>query len=148
MTRTNALSGAGLVAVAILSATIAVAGDSGQTNPPTSQAVADGAYLFRTYCASCHGTSAQGNGPLADSLRRRPSNLTEIAKRNKGAFPRDLVFRIIDGRRSVRGHGGPDMPVWGDAFLRSMDSGSEQAVALRITALVDYLETVQTRDTQ
>jgi len=26
---------------------------------------------------------------------------------------------IIDGRHPVPGHGGPDMPVWGDAFKRA-----------------------------
>jgi mono/diheme cytochrome c family protein len=107
-----------------------------------------GAYLFKTYCASCHGTAALGDGPLADSMRRRPSNLTEIAKRNKGAYPRDLVFRIIDGRDPVRGHGGPDMPVWGDAFMRTSDTTTEASVKLRIEALVQFLETVQARDGQ
>jgi len=52
---------------------------------------AAGADLFRTYCASCHGTSARGDGPLADSMRRRPANLTEIAKRNGGAPGRHRV---------------------------------------------------------
>jgi mono/diheme cytochrome c family protein len=107
-----------------------------------------GAYLFKTYCASCHGTGALGDGPLADSMRRRPANLTEIAKRNKGAYPRDMVFRIIDGRDPVRGHGGPDMPVWGDAFMRTSDTTDEASVRLRIEALVQFLETVQARDGQ
>jgi mono/diheme cytochrome c family protein len=107
-----------------------------------------GAYLFKTYCASCHGTAALGNGPLADSMRRRPANLTEIAKRNKGVFSKDLVFRIIDGRSPVRGHGGPDMPVWGDAFMRTSDTADEASVRHRIQSLVEYLETIQARDGQ
>ncbi|HUE86101.1 MAG TPA: c-type cytochrome [Vicinamibacterales bacterium] len=107
-----------------------------------------GGYLFKTYCATCHGTTARGDGPLADSMRRRPSNLTEISKRNKGAYPKDLVYRIIDGRQKVSGHGGPDMPVWGDAFMRTADTTDEASVKHRIQALVDYLETVQASDTQ
>lgn len=107
-----------------------------------------GAYLFKTYCATCHGTAALGDGPLASSMRRRPANLTEIAKRNKGTFSQELVYRIIDGRTPVRGHGGPDMPVWGDAFLRTSDTADEASVRVRIQALVDYLETVQARDGQ
>jgi mono/diheme cytochrome c family protein len=105
-----------------------------------------GAYLFKTYCASCHGVAALGNGPLADSMRRRPSNLTEIAKRNKGAYSREMVFRIIDGRTPVRGHGGPDMPVWGDAFMRTSDTADEASVRARIQALVEFLESIQARD--
>ena len=119
-----------------------------QEQPTTTNHAALGGYLFKTYCATCHGTSARGDGPLADSMRRRPANLTEIAKRNKGTFPRDMVYQIIDGRQKVPGHGGPDMPVWGDAFLRTADGADEASVKHRIQALVDYLETLQARNTQ
>ena len=76
-------------------------------------------------------------------MRRRPSNLTEIAKRNKGTFDRTMVFNVIDGRSKVPGHGGPDMPVWGDAFRRSADGYSEKAVKDRIDALVEFLRGLQ-----
>ena len=72
--------------------------------------------------------SARGDGPLATSMTRKPADLTEIAKRNGGVYPSELVFRTIDGKRPVRGHGGPDMPVWGDAFARSRDGGDEAKV--------------------
>jgi mono/diheme cytochrome c family protein len=102
-----------------------------------------GSALYGSYCASCHGTSARGDGPLADSMKRRPPDLTEITKRNNGVFPKEMVFRVIDGREPVRGHGGPDMPVWGDAFKRSIDVGGEEAIKNRIQAIVDYLERIQ-----
>lgn len=110
-----------------------------------STSAATGDYLFRTYCAACHGTSAKGDGPLAESMRRRPANLTEIGKRNKGAFPADEVFKTIDGRTPVKGHGGPDMPVWGDVFSKSSDGGDPAIVAARIKALVAYLESIQAK---
>ena len=110
-----------------------------------STSAATGDYLFRTYCAACHGTSAKGDGPLADSMRRRPANLTEIGKRNKGEFPADEVFKTIDGRTPVKGHGGPDMPVWGDVFSKSSDGGDPAIVAARIKALVAYLESIQAK---
>ncbi len=110
----------------------------------TSSATGD--YLFRTYCAACHGESAKGNGPLAESMRKRPSDLTEIAKRNKGAFPTEQVHRMIDGRQPVKGHGGPDMPVWGDVFSRSVEGGDPDIVKKRIEALVSYLAGIQARD--
>jgi nucleotide-binding universal stress UspA family protein len=104
-----------------------------------------GREVFRTYCASCHGEAARGDGPLANAMKRKPANLTEIAKRNGGQFPTDLVFRTIDGRQPVRGHGGPDMPVWGDVFTRSRDAGDGERVKAVIQSLVDYLDGIQLR---
>ncbi len=66
-----------------------------------------------------------------------------IANRHGGSFPAEEVYRIVDGRRPVRGHGGPDMPVWGDV-LRDPDTGyGEAAVRERIRAVVDYVRTLQ-----
>jgi mono/diheme cytochrome c family protein len=104
-----------------------------------------GGEVFRTYCATCHGTSARGDGPLAASMKRKPANLTEIAKRNGGEFPTELVFKTIDGRQPVRGHGGPDMPVWGDAFSRSREAGDQERVKAVIQSLVEYLGSIQLR---
>jgi len=114
----------------------------------TAEAVLSGTSgdaLFKTYCGSCHGKSAKGDGPLADSLRFRPPDLTVIAKRNKGKFDADKVYRIIDGREPVKSHGGTDMPVWGDAFKRSVEGYSEKAVKTRIEAIVEYLKTIQVK---
>ena len=99
-----------------------------------------GSATFRLYCASCHGTSARGDGPLASSMRIAPADLTQIARRSGGAFPADRVARIIDGRTPRRAHGS-EMPVWGDAFAGSrIDSAS---VAQRIQRLVAYLQSIQ-----
>ncbi|MEZ5284241.1 MAG: hypothetical protein R2712_05405 [Vicinamibacterales bacterium] len=110
--------------------------------PAGAKAIPAGSGLFSTYCVVCHGNDAKGTGPLADSLKRRPADLTLLAKNNGGEFPRDLVLRIIDGRNPVKGHGGGDMPVWGDAFERSVDAGP-QAVRDRIEALVEYIGAMQ-----
>ena len=104
-----------------------------------------GASLYRTYCASCHGTEAKGDGPLSGSLRTVPPDLTRLAKRNEGTFDRKKVHRIIDGRNPVKGHGGPDMPVWGDALKRSGDRSTDKAVETRIDALVTHLESLQAK---
>lgn len=102
-----------------------------------------GPALYRGYCSSCHGAKAKGDGPLAHALRFQPANLTEIAKRAQGKFERDKVHRMIDGREPIKGHGGTDMPLWGDAFKRSGGGYSEEAVRRRIDILVEYLETLQ-----
>lgn len=134
-----AVAGATIIAAMLMMPSAALA--QGQ---PTTQTT-PGGETFRTYCATCHGTSARGDGPLAASMRRKPANLTEIAKRNGGTFPSELVFKVIDGQQQVRGHGGPDMPAWGDAFSRSREAGDVERVKSVIQALVDYLESIQLR---
>lgn len=125
---------------------LALAGLAAAQTTRTSESVVsgtDGAAVFRTYCATCHGTGAKGDGPLSASLRTAPPDLTRLARRNDGKFDGDKVHRIIDGRAPVKGHGGEDMPVWGDAFKRSADGYSEKAVKDRIDALVEFLRSVQ-----
>jgi len=130
----------GLVLLAVAVSPPAASGQSDQTGVRK----VSGSYVFRTYCASCHGEKGRGDGPLAQSLRFAPSDLTKISARNGGEYPAELVYRIIDGRKPVAGHGGPDMPVWGDAF-KNVDSGfDEQAVEQKIQALVDHLKAIQT----
>jgi mono/diheme cytochrome c family protein len=149
MTRNMLWAGGALTSATLLAATLLASDGRPATSDQSTPNLAHvGSQLFRTYCASCHGTSALGDGPLASSMRRKPANLTEIARRNKGVYPGALVFRIIDGRTPVSGHGGPDMPVWGDAFSRSSETTDEASVTRRIQALVDFLETIQARDAQ
>jgi mono/diheme cytochrome c family protein len=136
----------GGVMISAIAAAVSAATLAAQTTPAAPRATQEhGSTLYATYCASCHGPSARGDGPLADVMRRRPPNLTEIAKRNDGVFPKETMFKVVDGRQPVRGHGGPDMPVWGDAFKRSIDVGGEEAIKNRIQAIVDYLEMIQQR---
>ena len=134
------------LAVALTAGLTRSGGAAGATVPPEVNAGAEGGRsMFRTYCATCHGISAKGDGPLADQLRFRPADLTLLAKRNRGSFDPAKVEKIIDGRDPVKGHGGPDMPVWGDAFKGASEGYSEKAVKERIKALVDYLETIQVK---
>ena len=76
-------------------------------------------------------------------MKKRPPDLTLFAMKNGGTYPAALVARIIDGRNPMPGHGGPDMPIWGDAFKASTGGLSEEAVKARIDAIVRYLETLQ-----
>jgi mono/diheme cytochrome c family protein len=111
--------------------------------PEQQQQLVAGSSVYKTYCAVCHGPDAKGDGPLASSLRMRPPDLTLLAKKNGGKFPTDQVIRIVDGRKPVKGHGGADMPVWGDAFKQSKDGYSEAAVRAKIEAVVGHLESLQ-----
>ena len=150
MTRSRAVSfrkelcaGASLaVAVALaLAGAPATASDAPQVQTA-------GGEVFKTYCASCHGLAGKGDGPLAEHLRTVPPDLTRLAKRNRGDFSADQVRRIIDGRDPVKGHGGPDMPIWGDAFKQSREGYSEEKVKARIASLVEFLESVQVAPAQ
>ena len=137
----QATAGRGLA----LAAALALAGTtaSAQTAARPDQQDFSGSSLYRTYCASCHGTEAKGDGPIAEHLRVRPSDLTTISKRNEGKFPTEAMHRVVDGRQPVRGHGGGDMPVWGDAFKNSIDRSDDATVRAKIGALVDFLESIQ-----
>ena len=108
-----------------------------------STSAASGSGLYVNYCASCHGPKAKGDGEMAASLKIKPADLTAIAKRNGGKFPADIVFRTIDGRNPVMGHGGQDMPVWGNAFLRADGGATAEVTRARIEALVNYLQSIQ-----
>ena len=104
-----------------------------------------GAYTYRTYCASCHGTGGKGDGPLSDSLRFHPPDLTLLAQRNGGEYPAEKIYRIVDGREPVKGHGGPDMPIWGDAFKNAETGYDDEQVKDKIRSVVDYLKTIQAK---
>ena len=105
----------------------------------------DGRSLYLAHCASCHGRSGRGDGAVAPYLRLPPTDLTRIAARNGRVFPGERVRKIIDGRHVVRSHGRSDMPVWGPVFARSPVVLDEAAVDASISALVDYLESIQER---
>jgi mono/diheme cytochrome c family protein len=115
----------------------------GQKSAPVVLQSYDGQDQFSTYCASCHGRSAKGDGVVGAVLKKKPPDLTTFAARNGGKYDEELVFRIIDGRKQVEGHGGADMPVWGDAFSRSTEGSSPGAVKERIDAIVRWLGRIQ-----
>jgi mono/diheme cytochrome c family protein len=103
-----------------------------------------GAQLFGTYCATCHGISGRGNGPVAEQMRKTPPDLTKYTARNGGAFPIERLRQIIDGH-GVAAHGDREMPVWGDAFRSARGGLSPEAVKARIDAIVRYLGAIQER---
>jgi mono/diheme cytochrome c family protein len=115
----------------------------GTQRPGSPASSVAGSYTYRTYCATCHGEKGKGDGPLAESLRFVPPDLTQMAQRNGGRFPRETVRKIVDGREPIDGHGGPDMPVWGDAFSNAETGFDDEKVRLKIEAVVDHLETLQ-----
>ena len=107
---------------------------------------------FESNCASCHGASGKGDGPVHSFLVKPPSDLTTIAQRHGGTFPQELMWEAIDGRWSGEGgpHGSREMPVWGNEFrARALTHPSdsprtaEWSARNRIVSLLKYLETIQ-----
>ena len=117
---------------------------AGEVDPLPHVARADGAALFQSYCAACHGPNARGDGPMIAALRRQPADLTKFAMRNGGVFPEARVTRIIDGR-DVAAHGDSEMPVWGNVFKREGQGVDEATARARIAALVQFLASIQER---
>ena len=103
-----------------------------------------GEQMYAKYCASCHGTTGQGNGPAAPAFKHPPTNLSALAKDHGGTFPRMRVYQsIVEGGR-VPAHGSVQMPTWGELFER-LDGSTSRVPQLRLKALADYLETLQTK---
>jgi mono/diheme cytochrome c family protein len=102
--------------------------------------------LFGFYCATCHGGDARGDGPVAAALKTPPPDLTRLARRNGGSFPRGRVVQFIaGGGTTLRGaHGSTEMPVWGPIF-RALDPSDEKLVLVRIENIVQYLESIQAK---
>jgi hypothetical protein len=105
-----------------------------------------GAEMYERLCASCHGASAQGDGPVASLIKIGVPDLTRIAYRDGGEFPTEDVRRTIDGRLERRAHGPRDMPVWGWQFYDSSstnDAAERAIVDSMIDRLVEYLRGIQ-----
>ena len=104
---------------------------------------------FRLYCSNCHGDGGRGDGPKTFGLSGPAPDLTGLSERNGGVFPRERLQAIIDGREVLKNHGDREMPVWGVWFKMEAEEdlggaeGDEGTVQRRITALIDFLETLQ-----
>ena len=108
--------------------------------------VAWGTSIYEQRCASCHGNDGKGHGVVASALKTAPADLTELAKKNGGKFPRAKVLETIDGRTAIAAHGARKMPVWG-LILEEELAGAYGAAAARaeIQALADAIESMQAR---
>lgn len=107
---------------------------------PTPVGAGDG--MFKEYCAVCHGTAGKGDGPAASALRKRPADLTQLARKNNGKFPELHVMNFITGEEAVIAHGSRDMPMWGQLF-RSLSPSNNTVAKIRVNVLVDYIKSFQ-----
>lgn len=101
--------------------------------------------FYADNCAACHGATGRGDGPVAEAQAVKPPDLTRIAARNGGTFPRVRVMSQIDGY-SRAGHGA--MPEFGEILMGEtmlIDTGGRKLTPtpVRLVELNAYIESLQ-----
>ena len=143
--RSSLIARCAAVIVCVAGAGGAVSAQGRQTGSTPVPSIADqslaGRDSFDAFCASCHGRNGRGDGPVASELRTRPADLSQLARRNGGAFPAEQVQAFITGTgRALAAHGPTEMPIWGSTF-RAFEADTR--VRQRIGNLVTYIGTLQ-----
>jgi mono/diheme cytochrome c family protein len=147
--------GCAVAFAAVLAITVLVFSSSADALEAVAQSASakatTGQQEFIEYCAQCHGADGTGNGPVAAELKRKPANLTLLAKKHRGIFPRRAVHDFIVGTRKIPSHGTREMPIWGYAFLFRQGAmggpfipiATPEEVNARIDRLVAYIRSIQ-----
>ncbi len=139
MVRVNPVVRSAVVVVALL------------LSPPARVADASpdaaGRQLYLRYCSACHGESANGEGVVSGLMTPKPADLTQLAKRAGGTFPSAAVTATIDGRGTLRAHGDPDMPVWGEILSKEEGPALDKETRTRtkLMQITAYLESIQAK---
>lgn len=142
--------------ITILIAAALVMGANGIVGAAEKKSKADyGKREYQNSCVLCHGADGKGGGSVLDLLKKTPSDLTALSRKNNGVFPFERVYAMIDGREMVKGHGDRDMPAWGNRYSSDTVKAAEYYVDVpydmemyarsRILALIDYLNRIQAK---
>jgi mono/diheme cytochrome c family protein len=132
-------------ATVLIGAAHRTAGQEPRPRPPLVIPSLYGGDLYQFYCASCHGREGRGDGPVAKLLTHRPPDLTTIAKRHNGRFPREAIERSMAGLEPSPPptHGSREMPVWGpDLYALDPD---DRLTRVGVANVVRYLESIQSK---
>ncbi len=98
--------------------------------------------LYDAYCAVCHGRNGRGRGPAREVLATDPADLTLLAQRNGGAFPRSAVERcILASARRASAAAASEMPVW----TAPPSSDHVPGPAAHAGSIAAYVESIQRR---
>lgn len=116
----------------------------------TGGKVTSGRLEFRQYCAPCHGLSGTGDGPMADQLKTKPADLTQLSATHGGKFPTKYVYDTITGAEVSKSHGTREMPIWGQVFRTGnirpgQPPRTPAAIKRYIDPIVAYIESIQAK---
>jgi len=128
-----------MASVGVLARASSVAG-AAEAGPP-------GKAMYRKYCAACHGETGKGDGVVSGFMQPKPTDLTQIAKKNGGQFPFMTVAEDIDGTNTIRAHGDPSMPVWGEVFRSDLPSSMarQSEIRGRIMLITEHVRSIQAK---
>ena len=125
-----------------------------------AQDLDNGRTEFLSKCAECHGADGKGASPTTSKLKRKPADLTALARNNNGVFSAAAIAAIVDGRGAVW-HRRLEMPIWGCRqgpppgrqrkgyqprpieSLLDMACDPEEVTKKRILDIVEYLRRIQ-----
>ena len=101
---------------------------------------------YAQFCAECHGPRGKGDRPAGAGMTPPPHDLTTIARRNGGTYPRLQVMSRIYGY--TMGASESPMPALGPLLegrtvLYDAGDGIETPTPWRLVALQEYLERLQ-----
>ena len=109
--------------------------------------VETGRASYSDLCAGCHGAGGKGDGPNALGLSVKPADLTQIAARNGGVFPRVRTMATIDGYSKGGPHYGAMPAFWplleGRTVMVETGPGILTPTPEPLVALTAYLESIQ-----
>jgi mono/diheme cytochrome c family protein len=132
------------IALVCLTSPIGTAGEQQAPKKTVSITAAElsGGEIFKSYCATCHGSDGKGKGPMAAVLKVPPPDLTTLSRHNNGKFPADHTASVLQHGVDVPAHGTAEMPIWGSTFA---DIKTHRVVTMRVTDMIRYLESIQTK---
>jgi mono/diheme cytochrome c family protein len=120
-----------------------------------------GKLWYVSNCATCHGLTGNGDGPMALYLTRKVPDLTTLARRNNGVLPVSEMYDVIVGQKQIPSHGSREMPVWGqefreqgskehgvvvgDRYLGIFPFDEEAYVRARVLTIIEYINRIQVK---
>ena len=131
----------------IITSALCLAVLSGCANAPFGQSaeVKRGQLVYAKECSQCHGANGDAGGPASLGLGMTPPNLTTLAQRYDGVFPREYVRRFVMGLSEKDDTSGA-MPEFAKVGLRHVypNGGADgEVLEADFEDMLDYLESIQ-----
>lgn len=123
-----------IIQIMLLLTLITVSAQEILANPPAAY---EGRRLYVSYCLLCHGTTGEGDGPLAKAMKISPADLTTTVRSRSDTILKKIITG--DGRQTITGRDRHNllseaMPEWKGIFSE-----------LQIKALIAYVRFLGTK---